>query len=363
MGMKIGSWPHIFSLIILSLVVGLGAGIIGTALTTDYLSEYAFGLSRLTEPLRITQELPRVIPKNYEDALSILRERALPAVGSLFEKAQMTETGIPFSLAHNPVVALTSDGWVLTSQAALGDRVQWQTQQCEIDKRIDEPLSEFVFAHCQTMNVPVVNFGSGYDVAVGDQLFIVSAAGTVKATSVSSVTWGVLRSIESSDIPLRRIHVLDASELEHGSAVFNLFGDLVGVVSRAKETTEIIPFEQLSSAFRQVLLPSETITHPALGLQGIDLSRTVGVSPEISRGLRQGFLLYGVQDPEVAQATTSLELLEGDIIVAVEGIAIDSFFSIDDLLVSYAVGDEIHLTINRAGLQQEVTVTLGELKL
>ena len=361
MGMKIASWPHIFSLILLSLVVGLGAGIIGTALTTDYLSEYAFGLSRLTEPLRLTQELPRVIPKNYEDALSLLEERALPAVGSLFEQAQITETGVPFSFSHTPAIALTSDGWLLTSQAVLGDIVQWQTQQCEIDKRINEPLTGFVFAHCQTNNVPVVNFGSGYDVAVGDQLFIVSAAGAVNVTSVSSVTWGA-QSVESSDIPLRRIHVLSTSAFEHGSAVFNLFGDLVGVVSVVEDVTEIIPFEHFSAAFRQVLLPNELITHPALGLRGIDLARTVGVSPELSRGLRQGFLLYGVQTPEVAGVTPSRELLKGDIILAVEGVVIDTLISLDDLLVSYTVGDEVHLTIDREGVQQEVTVVLGELK-
>ena len=360
--MKTTSLSHIFSLILLSLVVGLGAGIIGTALTTDYLSEYAFGLSRLTEPLRMTQELPRAIPKNYEDALSLLQERALPAVGSLFEKAQMTETGVPFSLSHKPVIALTSDGWLLASQAAVGDHVQWQTQQCEIDKRIEEPLTGFVFAHCQTNNVSVVNFGSGYDVAVGDQLFIVSAAGVVNVTTVSSVTWGT-QSMESSDIPLRRIHMLSSSAFEQGSAVFNLFGDLVGVVSYTEGVAEMIPFEQLSNAFRQVLLPSDSIVHPALGLQGIDLSRTVGVSPELSRGLHQGFLLYAQQTPEAVNTTTSLELLEGDIILSIEGVAIDSLFSIDDLLTSYVVGDEIHLTIDRAGLQQEVTVTLGELKI
>ncbi len=361
MGMNIGSWPHIFSFILLSFVVGLGAGIIGTALTTDYLSEYAFGLSRLTEPLRMTQELPRAIPKNYEDAFSLLRERALPAVGSLFENSQVTETGIPFSLSRIPVIALTSDGWVLTPQATLGDRIQWQAQQCEIDKRIAEPLTGFVFAHCQTTNVPVVNFGSGYDVTVGDQLFVVSTMGKVNMTSVSSLTWGT-RSVESSDIPLRRIHLVHASELEHGSAVFNLFGDLVGMVSQTETSTDVIPFEQFSGAFRQVLLPSELIVHPALGLQGIDLARTVGVSPAFSRGVRHGFLLYGVQAPEVVHTTTPQELLEGDIIMAVEGVSIDSRFSIDDLLVSYAVGDKIRLTIDREGVQQEVTVVLGELK-
>ena len=66
MDMKTRSWPSFFSLVSVSVVAGLGAGIIGTAFTTDYLSEYAFGLSRLTEPLRFTQELPRTIPKNDE---------------------------------------------------------------------------------------------------------------------------------------------------------------------------------------------------------------------------------------------------------------------------------------------------------
>ncbi|MBI2472954.1 serine protease [Candidatus Uhrbacteria bacterium] len=360
--MNIGSWPHFFSFILLSLAVGLGAGIIGTALTTDYLSEYAFGLSRLTEPLRMTQELPRAIPKNYEDALSLLRERALPAVGSLFENSQVIETGIPFSLSHIPVIALTSDGWVLTPQAALGDRVQWQAQQCEIDKRIDEPLTGFVFAHCQTINVPVVNFGSGYDVAVGDQVFVVSTMGKVNMTSVSSLTWGT-RSVESSDIPLRRIHLVNASELEHGSAVFNLFGDLVGIISQTETSTDVIPFEQFSGAFRQVLLPSEVIVYPALGLQGIDLARTVGVSPAFSRGLRHGFLLYGTQTLPSGNILNPLPLVEGDIILSVEGVAIGPAFSLDDLLVSYAPGDHIRLTIDREGVQQEVTLTLGELKL
>jgi hypothetical protein len=82
MGMRTPSWSHTSRIIVFSLLIGGVSGVLGTAVTYNYLSNYTYQLNQLTEPLRLTQERPRALPESYEESLTRREERAHPAVGA-----------------------------------------------------------------------------------------------------------------------------------------------------------------------------------------------------------------------------------------------------------------------------------------
>lgn len=359
--MKNYSWPHTIRIILFSCLIGGSAGVIGTALTTSYLSEYALELNDLTEPLRLTQERPRALPKDYEDALERMEERALPTIGTLIKQALLVESGVSVSESDVPVIALTSDGWALSTDGRVGDVVSWGTQSCEVDEVVHEPMFDFDFIHCATSNVPVIDIASGYSMSAGDQLFIATSGTAFVFTQAQTVVWG--DALRSSDLPSRRILLEGEPSVVRGSAVFNVFGELVGVVHESAEGVEVIPFEYLSGAFTQVLESAPVISYPSLGVRGIDLAHAVGVSSELTRGYHAGVVLYGSRAVERGGSAQIAGLLEEDILLSVEGVTINGTYTLDDLLAYYSAGESIRIEIDRQGTRQEVVVTLGELAL
>lgn len=361
MGMKIHSWPNTIRIILFSCLIGGAAGVITTSLTTSYLSEYALELNDLTQPLRVAQERPRALPKDYDDALARLEDRALPAVGSLVKQSALVASGVSVFSLTTPVVALTSDGWALSGQGRVGDVVSWGVQSCEIDEIVLDPMFDFEFIHCAGSNIPVIDIAGGFGVSAGDQVFVVDSANDLIFTQVRAVVWG--ESLRSSDVPSRRLFLANEQSAMSGSAVFNVYGEFVGVTNVSSEGVEVVPFEYLSGAFTQVLESVDSITYPALGVRGIDLTHSVGVSEELSRGHHAGVVLYGSRAVERGGAASLAGLLEGDILLAVEGVIVNGTFSLDDLISGYRAGDEIRIEFDRAGVQQEVVVTLGQLVL
>jgi serine protease Do len=359
MGMKNHSWPQTIRIIIFSFLIGGTSAVLMTALTNNYLTDYAYQLNEITEPLRITQERPRVLPKSYEDSLTRVIERAVPSMGSVFSGRLWGDNGFALAQSNTPALALTSDGWVLTPNAVVGDLVHWKTQECEVDLVITDTQSGMDFAHCEIANLPVVDFANGYDLSPGDQVFVLSANEKIQFSTVTEVSWGT-KTIRSSDVPARRIILSELSDAAIGSMVFNIYAELVGVVSDVDGNVSVTPFEHLAGIFEQVLESPEQITRPSLGVQSIDLSRTAGLTPERTRGYHGGALLSGTRAVERGSAAQVAGLLEGDIILSIEGTTINGTYSLDDVLTYYASGDEIRIGIDRAGEQQELSVTLGE---
>ncbi|MBI4435639.1 PDZ domain-containing protein [Candidatus Uhrbacteria bacterium] len=353
------SWPQTIRIIVFSCLIGGAAGVLGTALTTSYLSDYAAQLGEVRQTLGLTQTRPRTLPQSYVDALERLEERSLPAVGSLFAASSVGEAGVSIFDSSVPVITLTSDGWMLAESGRLGDIVRFGAQECEVDDVVVEPLLGYVFLHCATSNMSVVDIVGGYGLAAGDQVFVAAQGHEVVFTQAREVVWG--DGVRSSDIPSRRIRLTDVAQ--DGAVVFNVFGEFIGVTQSGEEGMEVVPFEQLAGAFRQVLESVDSITYPSLGVRGIDLAHSAGVDEELSGGHQVGFLLYSPRAVAYGSAGYKAGLLVGDVLLSIDGVTINGTNALDDLLTSYSASDEIQIEIERNGDRQTVTVTLGELEI
>lgn len=341
--------------IIISLLIGASSGVLATALTTSYLSAYALELSNFARPSDFSQESPRVLPQAYEDALVLIQRDVIPAVGTVFSAA-IPITGFTQDKSLSPVLALTSDGWMLSRQGSLSSLIDVNESKCVVDKVIPHKKSNMNFLHCSLTNLSVVDIDEGYDLEAGDNVFVIESADQIVFTQVRTTHWSD-QSLASSDIPSRRVQLLQTN-LVPGSFVFNLSGGLVGVID-STDATQVIPFEHLSVSFHQVLENAPQLSSATLGVSTISLAHVAGLSEELTRGYRVGALVFGAQAIEKKSAAQKAGLQAGDIILEVDGQLLNDRLTLDDLLVLKDPEEEILLSLDRAGERLEVLVILG----
>lgn len=363
MDMRTPSWPHTIRIIVFSLLIGGVSGVLGTALTNNYLSNYTFQLNQITEPLRLDQERPRSLPESYADAVTRLGEQVLPAIGGLYQTSTTNTEGYAREKSSSTATVMTSDGWFITQGASARDLIQVESHECMIDQVIEDERTGLQFAHCPTNGLSVVDFGKGHDLQAGDQVFVAQAGESLLFTQIQQVRWGE-DIVRSSDTPLRHM-VLDhrLSEQMYGAPVVNMFGELVGFVGLdVAGDLVVLPFEQIAATAEQVLQGETEISYPYLGVNGIELAHMVGIDESIHQGSAQGLLLYGDVATRPQSPARDAGLLEGDIILSIDGEGIGASLMLADALAGYQAGDSVSLEIMRDGERADMQVTLGTLE-
>ena len=352
------SFKQLIRIIVVSTIVGAASGTFWAALTTTHLSDYALELGRLAEPLRIAEERPRAFPSSYEEALDQLAEEVLPAVAML-TTARDAEVVSLFDERFEPALVLTSDGWMLSlDDSAQVQRAVTTNGVCEAVLREQDALTGAVFYRCDDQSLPVVAFGSGFDVEVGEQLFVVGASDNIIHSEVVQVSWGVDASV-SSDKPSRRIILSTSAVSQVGAGVFDLSSKLVGIVEGVTPTgVSVLPIDSVLAGFNS-LLKNDEFSRASLGVNAVNLSTSL-VPDVLGIPRSYGALLYGAGAVEFGSAAADAGLLRGDIILSIDHNDINASRSLDERLLDYQPLDEVVLMIERDGEEIEVAVTLGE---
>lgn len=343
--------------IILSLVLGVASGILGTAWTSSYLSDYALELSELTATLQVEQEKPRNLPSSYNEAVEGLIESSLSSIAEIYTGAKSTFGYSSDNLTERGVV-LTTDGWIaiasvnpLRVSTLKSARVRVDEKMYSIIEQAYDQTTKTLFAKLDANNLSVVSFGNGRKTRVGEQVFIVSSTSRFTSAEISQHVWSQAKPI-SSDEPQRRIEL--NQQIEDGEIVFSLNGDVIGF----SQNGTVLPFESILPAFRS-LLETKKISRPSFGANFVDLSHQVDVPAEWSRGLKNGALLYTIKP---ASSAKTAGLRAGDILLAINNETINEQNGLDELLEQYKVGDKISVLYDRLGEVQTVDVVLGEEK-
>jgi hypothetical protein len=353
------TFKNMTRIIVISAIVGAASGTFWAALTTSHLRDYALELGRLTEPLRLEEERPRTFPSSYNDALLQLEEDALPSIATL-TIARESQVVSLYEDAFAPAVVLTSDGWLLSfDQSSSSQRAVTSNGTCEAVLREHDAITGASFYRCDTQSLPVVGFGSGFDIKTGEQMFIVSSPDQVIHAEVVQVAWSETIT-HSSDTPSRRLILGAATSPAVGSAVFDLSSKLVGMVEsvRSDGAVVVLPIDSILSGFNS-LLENDELRRAALGVEVINLS-TVILPEALSLKRTSGALLYGSSAVKYLSAASEAGLIAGDIIVSVDHSDVNSSRSLDERLLDYQPLDKVLLIIDRDGVELEITVTLGE---
>lgn len=356
------SWIITIRTIVLAIIIGAGSGVLATALTTNYLSEYALQIGEYTQPLRLAEERPRTYPETLEEALEEVELSVLPGVATFYPLSTQNAVHYFPEQAVLSGVVMTSDGWILTqshSQLVSGGlAVVVQGTSYVIDEIVEDTVTNSVFVKVDADHLPVLAFGPGFDVQLGDQVFLTPDSGRIYTTVVNQFDWGSAL-LRSSDEPSRRLLVSESvTEEVIGAPVSNLAGELVGVVDDVDEVTvSVLPIDALLPAFNQ-LLSTDVIDRSALGVSVVDITHTIGLSDELTRGYAYGALLYGTASLPYGSAGSEAGLLSGDIILSVDGQVVNGARSLDEYLLEYQSGDEVQLSLDRGGEVMSLTALL-----
>jgi hypothetical protein len=349
------SWSNTIRVIIFSILLGGASGVLATALTTNYLSDYAIEISELTEPLHMIEARPTAFPESYQEAIEQFQADGLPAMALLSESSEDFLALSSDELV--PAVVLTSDGWFATMSDAEFQMGATSQGDCEITQQEYDEQTGVSFVKCDARSLSVAGFGYGYGAEPGHQMFIADSFESFVPADVTEIYWSDEVAL-SSDVPQRRVLLSAGMQTTVGSAVFDLSGKFMGIVEEVEENGQItmLPIESMINAFDS-LLKNDEIVYAELGVTVVDLSHNI-VSDEYSRGYAAGALLYGASSVEYASAASEAGLVRGDIIVSVDRQNIDSNHSLDEFITARSPGDVLLLQVDRAGVLTDVSVTL-----
>ena len=207
-------------------------------------------------------------------------------------------------------------------------------------------------------------FGDSSALAVGDQVMAVgNPLGELGGTATSGIVSATDREITVDNTVMTLIQIDAAiNPGNSGGGLFNMKGELVGIVNAKSTGTEI---EGLGFA-----IPVNDAEHVISELQtnGYVTGKTyVGIS---LYDVQDAFTAYryfgsqatGVYVMQLVEGYNDDALQVGDRIIAVDGAEITSASDVEEVIADHEVGDVLTFTVYREGQMMDVEVTCYEYK-
>lgn len=220
--------------------------------------------------------------------------------------------------------------------------------------------------------------GKSSEVVVGDPVIAIGSPFGLDGT----VTAGIVSATERDINAPNRFTISDAIQTDapinpgnSGGPLLDATGRVIGVNSQIESQSGgnvgigfAVPIDTVRDIAQQLIDDGE-VQHAFLGISGIDLTAEIAEVLNLQRD--EGALVQSVipDSPadeaglEVGDAEMTLDgrpvLAGGDIIVAVDGDPVSEMVDVIDAVDSKQPGDEIELTLLRAGEERDVTLELG----
>lgn len=356
--------------VVLSVILGAGSGVIAAALTSASLNDYAAQLALVSGPTRLNEQRTPPPPSGLDAALTTVRQSDVSAVVQIFQTTP-ADGVYERSQASASGTVLTSDGWILsaaapgTSAALTSARVVLGGEVYPVKEVVADAVTHAVFLKIDGQNLPVMPFGDSSGLTAGQSLFVLPSSSAIVPTSFEQYVYATALAA-SSDAPTRRLalatpvygHLLGLA----GAPITDANGKMVGLfdpfgapnLSSQDAADVALPLSAVGSAIRSILSAGK-IVRPSLGAVVIDLSRAVGLSDEKARGFTHGAMVDNVV---AATPAETAGLKNGDIVLEVSGSTVDGDHPLDEFLSSHNPGDAITLLVDRNGDQQKLSATL-----
>ncbi|MFA6410066.1 MAG: S1C family serine protease [Candidatus Buchananbacteria bacterium] len=375
----------ISQVVILSMIFGFTAGIVGQIVADVYIDPWKE--SYVNESLANTNnnllvnipELKKVqkflgIQQDFEVDKSVTK--VSPSVVGIYLKKttapnQSNPAYLPKDLQANGFV-LTSDGWLVSYGKALSSVKKEQLvavydqKVFTIQNRVIDPVTGVVFLKITANNLAVATLGDSTELISGQLALTVNDFDEVTVLNIKNNKYQpnlAGTNLVSADTDSRSI--LTDSALADGylgSPLVNLGGEVVGLVREVdskSNLTTVIPINQFRFVILGVLR-SGVVSRPTLGVSYLDLSTAIGLDQSLTKGLSRGALIY--QKPKEKTPAGLAGLQVNDIIVSLDSQTVAKNSSLTDLLQQYQAGDKVTLEIIQSdGKTVKKVVTLGTL--
>ena len=390
----------IMLIVILATIFGLLSGIVGGLAGRSYLDSYYlpfFGEINFSDrdyrgSTLIIRDAKKVIVEQDVKMVEAINSTKASTVGVFKKSAKnllLTNNDEGFNLngyyqpnqLFGQGLIITSDGWIITSlfqnyQLPLTKKVKQEIAAnyaviaqnkdiYDIDDIIFDNLTGFAFLHVSSKDLPVKKFADLSKIENGQLAATVNWDNQVWTTVIADKKNKDQNIVNSSDSFSCKIKLAKTPEQGfNGSALFNLAGDIIGMINNK---SEVVPISYFNSAIRSLLNNGE-IKRANLGVNYISLSDLIKIAPDNSYsngGVNKGALIYknksGISIAKNSAADLA-GLKEGDIITMVDNVNINQDNNLTEAIQQFIAGEKVKLTYFREGEKHEVEVELGELK-
>ncbi len=277
------------------------------------------------------------------------------------------ETGIGSGFIYD------ADGWILTNRhvvtgadkltVELKDGRQFEGKTYGIDT-----LTDLAIVKIEATGLPVANLGESDGLKIGQ---LVVAIGSPLGMYSFSVTSGIV-SGKGRDIQVdngTRINNLIQTDAainpgNSGGPLADAGGNVVGINTAVATDSSGIGFAipiDIAKPIMTQAVAGKSLTRPWIGIRFESINEQVKEQENLS--VDQGALVTntGGTGPAVTPGSPGEKagIKAGDVVESINGIAIDQEHPLDALLVQFAPGDVVHLTVLRDGKTQEIDITLG----
>jgi S1-C subfamily serine protease len=286
------------------------------------------------------------------------------------------ETGVGSGIIYD------ASGWVLTNRHVVrtgeGDIASKLTVELKDGREFTgtvygiDTLTDLAIVKVDGSDLPAAPIGKSADIKVG-QLAI--AIGSPLGTYTSTVTTGIIsatgRTVQvETNTRLTNLIQTDAAinPGNSGGPLLDATGAVVGINTAVeRDSTGIgfaIPIDIARPIMRQALA-GEELARPYVGIRYLTIDAKVKAAEKLS--VDRGALIGpatddgGASQPGVTPGSpgAAAGLKDGDIIVSIEGQAIDGEHPLDAIMTSFAPGQTVVLHVLRDGKELDLSVTLG----
>ncbi|HWP79200.1 MAG TPA: trypsin-like peptidase domain-containing protein [Candidatus Acidoferrum sp.] len=296
-----------------------------------------------------------------------IAEKVRPSVVGVLAESQesvlsgsgviMSETGYIITNAH----VIENKGAVTVVTA---DETRYEARVVGADRKTDLAVLKI-----DAQNLLAAEFGASSDLVVGE--LAVAIGNPLGMELFGSVTAGIISALDRKITFEDRTMVLIQTDAainpgNSGGALVNGYGQIIGINS-AKIVSEgytgtsyeglgfAIPIDSAKPIVDSLIKLGYVPGRPVIGIVGED------VTPYYSEFFHrpQGVYIHGVTEGTDA---VGKGIQAGDIVVAINGTRVSSMAELNEIKDRFKTGDVVTLTIDRAGKEYDINITLTESK-
>jgi len=325
----------------------------------DFLRGKGESKTVVQEPVSLTQEAAERVEASGTQAVVAAVAKTLPAVVNI-EVATTFGSGVGSGFIYR------EDGYIVTNNHVVGEARGIKVSLLDgrvLEARVvgNDPDNDLAVLKIDASGLPVAELGSSSGLVVGELAVAMGSPQGFEQSVTSGIISGLHRNISGS-VSLLDVIQTDAAinPGNSGGPLCNVSGQVIGINTAIYSESGgydgigfAIPIDTAKPIIDE-LISSGKVVHPWLGISGSTLT------PEVARLYRlkaeSGALVTGVYRGTPADRAG---LQRGDIIVEVDGKAIDSMDTLILEIRKHRVGDQVRVKFYRENELKEVEVTLA----
>lgn len=383
--------PTFLSTVIISLVVGglaggvVGAGILetktGTSTSTTNSTKQAVTIQESSATIDVVKKaspsvVSIVISKDYS---KIYGNQPSSPFDYFFGFGQQSLPQGNQTIGGGSGFIVSADGMIVTNKHVVNDSTASYTVVMNDGKKYDakvlalDPVNDVAVLKIEATGLPVLSFADSNSVQIGQAVVAIgNALGEYRNTVTEGIISGKSRTITAGDSStgssetLEDVFQTDAAinPGNSGGPLLDLTGHVIAINTAVNSSGQLIGFAIPANVVSRDVASVQKdgkITAAYLGVRYVAITQAMADQNKLP--VNRGALLQAsdAQNPAVVPSSPAdkAELVENDIISAVNGIAIDDTHSLAGMLASYSPNDTVTLTIYHKGDKKDVKVVLG----